>query len=108
MLGDRESDSTQRAHEAVLREEQERYGTPIAEKARTHLREREWRSAMGGMLVLLRYHPRELALLGGRRMERYKLNRRFRDRTLELEARERQLKKQERALEKERQEVRRG
>jgi sulfotransferase family protein len=106
MLGDRESESTQRAHEAVLREEQERYGMPIAEKVRTHLREREWRSAIGGMLVLLRYHPRELALLDGRRMERYRLARRFRDRTLELEAREQQLKRQARTLEKERQEVR--
>jgi hypothetical protein len=61
---------------------------------------------MGGMLVLLRHHPRELALLSGRRMERYRLARRFRDRTLELEARERQLERQERTLENERKEVR--
>lgn len=80
---------------------------PIAERVRTHLRKREYRSAIGGMVTLLRYHPRELALLSGRRIEHYRLARRFRNRTLELDAREQRLKRHERALEKERQEVRR-
>ena len=66
-----------------MREGQESYGIPIAEKVRTHLRERRWRSAIGGMLVL-RNHPRGLALLSERRMERHRLVRHFWNRTREL------------------------
>ena len=96
-----------------MREGQESYGIPIAEKVRTHLRERRWRSAIGGMLVLLWNHPRRLALLSERRMERHRLVRRFWNRTRELQTRERKLetqqhalKRQKRALEKERREIR--
>jgi hypothetical protein len=78
----------------------------IAEKVRTHVRKREYRSAIGGMLLLLRYHPREFILLSGRRIEYYRLARRFRNRTRELDAREQRLKGYEQALEKERHEVR--
>jgi glycosyltransferase involved in cell wall biosynthesis len=46
------------------------YGNPLIEEMRVHVREREWRAAIEGMLVLLRYHPRGLPRLLPARLRR--------------------------------------
>ncbi len=91
---------------------QEYYGVPLANAVRNHMQKREWKRALRGVLVLLRYYPQGLALLNGRRMERRRLARRLQKRKQELKIHERRLKELEGAQEsesalanKERQEV---
>ena len=107
------------AYASSLREGQERYGTFVLEELRTYLISREWKAAIAGLLLLLRYYPQGLALLSerrmgrhrGRRRERRKLTRRIQTRKQELETCEQRLRKlgnteeSENALVKERREV---
>jgi hypothetical protein len=87
------------------------YGEPLVGEVRTNVREREWGRALRGLPVLLRYHPRGLALL--LLNERHWLTRRLLLRKQELEVHERRLEElesiqePESALVKERQEVER-
>ncbi len=96
------------------------YGAPLVDEVRARIREREWKRALRGVLVLLRYHPLGLALLNERRMEdtkrrmeRRRLAQRLQVRKQELEVCERRLKESkssqelESASAKERQEVQR-
>jgi glycosyltransferase involved in cell wall biosynthesis/uncharacterized coiled-coil protein SlyX len=89
----------EKASETGLRGGREYYGVPLADEVRGHLRGGEWKRALRGMLVLLRYYPRGLTLLGERRMERHRerdaqrreLTRQIRASRQELGARERRL-----------------
>jgi glycosyltransferase involved in cell wall biosynthesis len=88
------------------------HGDRLAEEVRNHLRGCEWKQALRGILVLLRYYPQGIMLLSERRMERHRLPRRLKARRQELRAHKRRLEeledteKSESALvEKERQEV---
>jgi hypothetical protein len=103
------------AYKAGIRNRRWRYGDRLVEEVRAHAREREWKRALKGVLVLLHYYPQGIALLNRRRMERHltrrRLPRRLEDRKQELEVHERRLKELEgteesgSALAKERQEV---
>jgi glycosyltransferase involved in cell wall biosynthesis len=105
----------QEAYEAGLRWEQGKYGDPLVGEVKAQLKEGQWVRALRGVLALLRYYPRGLALLSERRMERHRLARRLRARKQELEAYEWQLKEleddaledsdSEGALERKRQEI---
>jgi chromosome segregation ATPase len=66
---------------------------------RAHAREREWKRALRGMVVLLRHYPRGIALLNERRMKRHRLPRRLEARRQELKAHQRWLKELEGAEE---------
>src|ERR671920_2145266 len=100
------------AYKAGIRNRRWRYGDRLVDEVRAHVREREWKRAFKGILVLLRYYPQGIALLNERRMERHRLPRRLKARRAELEAHKRRLKALEHtkeesgsALEMERQEV---
>jgi glycosyltransferase involved in cell wall biosynthesis len=104
------------AFKAGTRNRRWRYGDPLVEEVRARAREREWKRALEGVLVLVRYYPQGIALLNRRLMERHltrrRLPRRLEDRKQELEVHERRLKKleggtkePESASAKERQEV---
>jgi glycosyltransferase involved in cell wall biosynthesis len=103
------------AYKAGIKNRRWRYGDRLVEEVRAHVREREWKRALKGVLVLLHYYPQGIALLNERRMERHlmrrRLPRRLQDRKQELEVHERRLKEVEgtkesgSALAKERQEV---
>jgi glycosyltransferase involved in cell wall biosynthesis len=90
----------EKASETGLRGGREYYGVPLTDEVRGHLRGREWKRALQGMLVLLRYYPQGLTLLGERRMERHRerdtqrreLARQIRASKQELEAHERRLR----------------
>jgi len=80
------------------------YGDQLVDEVRAHGREREWKRAIRGVLVLLRYYPRGLTLLlSERRMERHmertRLVRELLALKQELEAHEQWLKELERAQE---------
>ncbi len=64
----------------------------MVDQVRDHLREREWKRALGGIVVLVRYYPQGILLLDERRMERHRLPRRLKARREELEAYERRLR----------------
>jgi hypothetical protein len=103
------------AYKAGVRLWQDWYGDPLVGEVKTQLKEGQWVRALRGVLALLRYYPRGLALLSERRMERHRLARRLRARKQELEAYEWQLKEleddaledsdSEGALERKRQEI---
>jgi glycosyltransferase involved in cell wall biosynthesis len=109
----------EKACETGLRGGTEYYGVPLADEVREYLRQREWKRAFRGVLVLLRYYPWGLTLLEERRMARYReqdaerreLARRLRNSKQELEAHERRLqelgsaRELEGAIAKERQET---
>jgi glycosyltransferase involved in cell wall biosynthesis len=46
------------AYKAGIRYWRGWYGDPLVDEVRARLRKREWRAALGGMMILLRYHPR--------------------------------------------------
>jgi DNA repair exonuclease SbcCD ATPase subunit len=75
----------QEAYKAGVRDEQRHFGDRLVDEVRAHLREREWKLALTGTLVLLRYHPWGI-LLSERRMERRRLARRLQARREELKA----------------------
>ena len=87
------------------------YGDRLVDQVRAHLREGEWKRALGGLVVLVRYYPQGILLLDERRMERRRLPRRLKARREELDAHEQRLKGLEAseesgsALAKEREEV---
>jgi glycosyltransferase involved in cell wall biosynthesis len=89
----------EKACETGLRGGREYYGVPLADEVRGHLRGREWKRALRGLLILLRYYPWGLTLLDERRMARYRkqdaerreLARQIRASKQELEAHERRL-----------------
>ena len=56
-----------------MRPWQDRYGDPVVDEVRARVRERDWKRAVRGVVVLLRYHLLGLALLNERRIERRKL-----------------------------------
>ena len=103
------------AYKAGTRNRRWRYGDRLVEEVRAHAREREWKRALEGILVLVRYYPQGIALLNRQRMERHLMRRRLphrlEDRKQELEVYERRLKELEgteesgSTLAKERQEV---
>ena len=103
------------SYKAGIRNRRWRYGDRLVDEVRAQVRERQWKRAFEGILVLLRYYPQGIALLNERRMERHlmrrRLPRRLEDRKQELEVHERRLKELDRtkesgnALAKERQEV---
>ena len=101
------------AYKAGVRLQQRLFGDRLVDEVRAYLRKREWKGALEGTLVLLRYYPWGITLLSERRMERRRLARRLQARREELEAYERRLKELEAdqeepenaSLEKERQEV---
>jgi hypothetical protein len=109
----------EKACEIGLRGGSEYYGVPLADEVRGHLRAHEWKRALRGILILLRYYPRGLTLLDERRMAQYReqdaerreLARQIRASRQELEAHERRLQelgsaqKLESAMVKEREEA---
>src|SRR5215203_4709811 len=82
------------SYKAGIRFVQWFYGDRLVDEVRAHLREREWKQALRGMLVLLKYHPWGI-LLSERRMERRNLVQWLQARREELEVRERRLKELE-------------
>jgi glycosyltransferase involved in cell wall biosynthesis len=88
------------AYTIGLKGGKEYYGVPLADKLRDHVRGHEWKGALEGVLVLLRYYPRGIVLLNARSMERYRMRlaerreiaRQIRASKQELEAQERRLK----------------
>jgi glycosyltransferase involved in cell wall biosynthesis len=81
------------AYRTGMRTGQEIYGVPLSDEVRNHSRLREWKRAVQGILVLLRYYPRGLTLLLNEwRGEQRKLALRLRTRQQELQAREQQLR----------------
>jgi glycosyltransferase involved in cell wall biosynthesis len=79
------------SYKAGIRFVQWLYGDRLADEVRAHFRKREWKQALRGTLVLLRYHPWGI-LLSERRMERRNLVQWVQDRREELKVRERRLK----------------
>jgi DNA repair exonuclease SbcCD ATPase subunit len=86
------------SYKAGIRFVQWLYGDRLVDEVRAHLRKREWKQALRGTLVLLRYHPWGI-LLSERRMERRKLVQWVQDHREELKVRERRLKELEDAQE---------
>jgi glycosyltransferase involved in cell wall biosynthesis len=80
-----------------VRVSQDYYGNPFVSELRVYAQEGKWKRTVQGILVLLRYHPRGLALLllSERRLERRRLARHLHARKQELEAHERRLKELE-------------
>lgn len=76
------------AYKAGIRFEQRHSGNRLVDGVRAHVKEREWKRALRGVLALLRYYLRGIALVN----ERRRLARRLRRRKQDLEAHERRLK----------------
>ena len=83
------------AYKLGLKLWQGKYGDRLVDEVRAHLKEQDWKGALEGALVLVRYYPWGLTLLSERRMERRRLARRLQLRTEELKAYERRLKELE-------------
>ena len=85
------------AYKAGLRHRQRTQGDRLVGQVRARMRAREWSLVVKGLLSLLRYYPRGLAvlLLDERRMERRRPARRLQTLIRELEAREQRLKELE-------------
>ncbi len=98
------------AYKAGMRFWRKDYGDPLVEEVRAHVREREWKQAIRGMLVLLRYYPLGFSLKNERRRLAQELKarkRRLQDREQLLRDREGRLRELESTLVEERQEARR-
>jgi glycosyltransferase involved in cell wall biosynthesis len=91
------------AYKAGLRRRQWTHGDRLVGEVRARAREHEWKRALGGALILLRYYPRglPLLLLSERRMERRRPARRLEALVRELEVREGRLKESEGTQEEE-------
>ena len=81
-----------------MRPWQDRYGDPLVDEVRARVRERDWKRAVRGVLVLLRYHPLGLALPNERRIERRKLAQELAARKQKLKARKQKLNARKRKL----------
>jgi hypothetical protein len=57
----RSSKRYKEAYEAGIKHSREYFGEPLVEQGRAHVRERKWKQALRGLLVLVRYHPRRFA-----------------------------------------------
>ena len=78
------------------------YGAQLAYKILNHMRKREWKQTVQGMLVLLKYYPKGLALLSKRRRIAMRLRIRreqLQNRTKQLEASEQRLQNRTKQLE---------
>jgi hypothetical protein len=51
------------AYKVGIRFWQDSYGDRLGDEIRAQVKERDWKQALRGMLVLLRYYPRGLTLL---------------------------------------------
>lgn len=80
------------AYKAGVRIRQGAHGDRLVDEVRAYAREREWKRALRGIVVLLRHYPRGILLLNERRMERHRLPRQLKARRQELEVHERRLK----------------
>jgi glycosyltransferase involved in cell wall biosynthesis len=69
------------AIEKGVRASQDYYGGRLISELRTHVREREWKPVLRGMLVLLRYYPHGLLVLLSKR---YRLAQELQDREQQL------------------------
>jgi hypothetical protein len=94
------------AYKLGVRYEQTHWGLPLVDGLRENICAREWNRAVEGILILLRYYPRGLALLSERRMERHKVARNLQNRREELRDYEQRLQQPGPALEEERRRVR--
>jgi glycosyltransferase involved in cell wall biosynthesis len=96
------------AYRTGMRRRQSTHGDRLVGEVRGHLRRGEWKRALRGMSVLLRYYPWGIALLflNGRRMERRRLAQRLQLREQELRVYEQRLEEPGGTLTKERREVR--
>jgi glycosyltransferase involved in cell wall biosynthesis len=85
------------AHKAGMKRRQWTHGDRLVGEVKARVRERDWRRALRGTLVLLRFYPRGIALLllNERRMERLTLTRRLQAREQELEIYEQRLEESE-------------
>jgi len=79
------------AYRAGVRFWQSWYGDPLVDEVRANVQEGDWKRVVGGILVLLQYYPRGLALLSERRMERRKLAQELAARKQKLKARRKKL-----------------
>jgi glycosyltransferase involved in cell wall biosynthesis len=95
----RGNEQYQEAYDAGVRGRQGAFGDRLVDEVRAHAREREWKRALRGMVVLLRHYPRGIALLNERRMKRHRFPRRLEARRQELKAHQRWLKELEGAEE---------
>jgi glycosyltransferase involved in cell wall biosynthesis len=95
------------AYRAGMRRRQWTHGDRLVGEVRGHLRGGEWKRALRGMLILLRYYPQGIALLllNGRRIERRRLAQRLQLREQELRVYQQRLGEPEGTLTKERREV---
>lgn len=89
------------AYKVGMRRRQWTHGVPLAREVRARVQEREWKRALRGALVLLRFYPRGLTLLllNERSIERCRLAQRIQTLTQELEVREQRLNESESAQE---------
>jgi hypothetical protein len=85
------------AHKAGMKRRQWTHGDRLVSEVKARVRERDWRRALRGTLVLLRFYPRGIALLllNERRMERLTLTRRLQAREQELEIYKQRLEESE-------------
>jgi glycosyltransferase involved in cell wall biosynthesis len=95
------------AYNAGMKRRQRTHGDHLVGEVKVRVREREWKRALQGMLVLLRFYPQGLALLWlhERRIERIRLVRRLQAREQDLEMYERRLEESGGTSKKERREV---
>jgi glycosyltransferase involved in cell wall biosynthesis len=103
----RGNEQYEEAYKTGMRRRQWTHGDRLVGEVRGYLRGREWRRALWGMFVLLRYYPRGIMtlLLNERRIERRMLARRLQRRERELRVYELRLKEPEDTLAKEHREV---
>jgi hypothetical protein len=72
----------------------------LAREIRSHMRERKWRNALRGALVLARYHPWDLALLiGGQGRQRSRITEELRTSDQQIQNQARELQTANRRLE---------
>jgi glycosyltransferase involved in cell wall biosynthesis len=84
------------------------YGDPLVAEVRIHMRKGQWGRVLRGVSVLGRYYREGIILLlGGRRMQWYKLSRELRTCSDQLEARNQQVRELRRELKKQRQRAKR-
>src|SRR5215217_4388141 len=88
-----------------MRPWQDRYGDPLVDEVRARVRERDWKRAVRGVLVLLRYHPLGFALPNERRIERRKLAQELAARKQKLNAHKQKLNARKQKLKAHRQKL---
>jgi glycosyltransferase involved in cell wall biosynthesis len=105
--GNEQYEQAYKAGKGVLRQA---FGTPLPYKIRDHMRKREWKQAIGDILILLKYYPnginRSLELLHALYSKQHRVAMRLRllreqlqNRTKQLEASEQRLQNRTKQLE---------